>query len=364
MAISFEEWVHRCIEDCKTCGGLNTASGAELLVKKFARHLDSATTKKVKSEGSSVTFFSAVGYPFDVVSNIEAVQDGSGDPSPENVRPLRGRDAAEISINNIAYEAALGRVVYGGSYDWSNGTLTENAAKLVLDGTEKWVVSQQGWFYAEQPAMPNGAVSDDPLCSHFIGSTNGAYNRTVDNSIAVRAKRVWIYSTRFPDAVALNEYLSSQYAAGTPVTVYYKLSEPTTTQRSGASFVAEQEENTVTNLSGNNVGVTWRESILDDIQAGGGGAIQRIESTDTENMVVLRDLESGSYVLYGRFVPYAGADSTMMFSSGLLANVIKRTADTQIQIFYPVNNCVQHLTITDTDYTRKDVYLNDLTANT
>lgn len=95
---------------------------------------------------------------------------------------------------------------------------------------------------------------------------------------------------------------------------------------------------------------------------GGGGAIQRIESTDTENMVVLRTLESGSYVLYGRFVPYEGADSTMMFSSGLLANVIKRTADTQIQIFYPVNNCVQHLTITDTDYTRNDVYLNDLAA--
>lgn len=95
---------------------------------------------------------------------------------------------------------------------------------------------------------------------------------------------------------------------------------------------------------------------------GGGGAIQRIESTDTENMVVLRDLESGSYVLFGRFVPYAGADSTMMFSSGLLANVIKRTNDTQVQIFYPVNNCVQHLTITDTDYTRNDVYLNDLTA--
>lgn len=101
---------------------------------------------------------------------------------------------------------------------------------------------------------------------------------------------------------------------------------------------------------------------LDTDGVGGGGAIQRIESTDTENMVVLRTLESGSYVLFGRFVPYEGADSTMMFSSGLLANVIKRTADTQIQIFYPVNNCVQHLTITDTDYTRNDVYLNDLAA--
>ena len=90
--------------------------------------------------------------------------------------------------------------------------------------------------------------------------------------------------------------------------------------------------------------------------------IPRIESTDTENMVVLRDLESGTYVLYGRFKPFAGSDSTMTFSSSLLVNLIRRSADTQIQIFYPVNNCIQYLKITDTEYERKDVYLNDLAA--
>lgn len=95
----------------------------------------------------------------------------------------------------------------------------------------------------------------------------------------------------------------------------------------------------------------------------GAGAIPKIESTDPDNMVVLRDLESGTYVLYGRFKPFAGSDSTMTFSSSLLVNLIKRTAETHVQIFYPVNNCVQYLKITDTDYTRTDVYLNDLVAN-
>lgn len=97
-------------------------------------------------------------------------------------------------------------------------------------------------------------------------------------------------------------------------------------------------------------------------QTGGAGAIPRIESLDTENLVVLRDLESGTYVLYGRFKPFAGSDSAMTFSSGLLVNVLKRTAETHMQVFYPLNNCVQHLKITDTDYTRTDVYLNDLAA--
>lgn len=96
---------------------------------------------------------------------------------------------------------------------------------------------------------------------------------------------------------------------------------------------------------------------------GAAGAIPRIESLDTENMVVLRDLESGTYVLYGRFKPFAGSDSAMTFSSSLLVNVLKRTAETHVQVFYPFNNCVQHLKITDTDYTRTDVYLNDLVTN-
>ena len=92
------------------------------------------------------------------------------------------------------------------------------------------------------------------------------------------------------------------------------------------------------------------------------GTIPRIESLDDEHLVVLRDLDSGTYVLYGRFVPYAGADATMTFGSSLLVNVLKRTSETHVQVFYPRDNCVQHLKITDTDYTRTDVYLNDLAA--
>jgi len=95
---------------------------------------------------------------------------------------------------------------------------------------------------------------------------------------------------------------------------------------------------------------------------GGAGAIPKIESLDNDNLVVLRELESGTYVLYGRFMPFAGSDSAMTFASGLLVNVLKRTDATHMQVFYPLNNCVQHLKITDTDYTRTDVYLNDLAA--
>ena len=91
--------------------------------------------------------------------------------------------------------------------------------------------------------------------------------------------------------------------------------------------------------------------------------VQKIESLDETNKVSIRSLDSGSYVLYGHFVPYEGATSTMTFSDNVLVNVVKDSAESHVQIFYPYNNCVQYLKITDTTYDRKNIYLNNLVSS-
>lgn len=88
--------------------------------------------------------------------------------------------------------------------------------------------------------------------------------------------------------------------------------------------------------------------------------IQKIESTDQSNMVSIRSIDSGIYILYGYFKPYAGADLMMAFSSNLLVSILKGDTESHIQVFYPHNNCVQYLKITDSSYERKDTYLNNL----
>lgn len=99
-------------------------------------------------------------------------------------------------------------------------------------------------------------------------------------------------------------------------------------------------------------------------KAGGGACgITYIESTDTENLTAIRDLESGTYVFYGRFKPNAATTSTLTFSSKLLVNVVKQTSASHVMVFYPVNNCVQYVKITDDAYERTNVYLNDLLAS-
>lgn len=82
----------------------------------------------------------------------------------------------------------------------------------------------------------------------------------------------------------------------------------------------------------------------------------------SDNPVVLRTLASGTYVLKGKFIPYTGSTRTVSFTSSLLVNIITKTAGTHVQVFYPVNNVVQFLEITDESYERTDIELNELLA--
>lgn len=91
--------------------------------------------------------------------------------------------------------------------------------------------------------------------------------------------------------------------------------------------------------------------------------IKYVESTDTSNLLNLRDFESGTYILSGKFHPYAGSTASISFTSALLVNIITKTAGTHVQVFYPVNNCVQFLNITDDSYERTNIYLNELLEN-
>lgn len=51
--LTHKEWMRRCIEECKTCGNLNTASGAERLIDKFAERVDETYGQKI-DKGSPI----------------------------------------------------------------------------------------------------------------------------------------------------------------------------------------------------------------------------------------------------------------------------------------------------------------------
>lgn len=100
-------------------------------------------------------------------------------------------------------------------------------------------------------------------------------------------------------------------------------------------------------------------NLIRSIPSGGDCPIKYVESS-SDNPLYLREFESGTYVLYGKFKPFNGSTGTMTFSTGMLVSVIKTSSITYVQVFYSKNNAIQYLEITDETYTRKDAKLVDM----
>lgn len=87
--------------------------------------------------------------------------------------------------------------------------------------------------------------------------------------------------------------------------------------------------------------------------------IKIIESSKTDP-VILRNIESGLYVLKGTFKTYEGASGSISFSNSMMTNISNSSSQTALQIFYPSTNYVRHMVITDDSFTQKYVYFDQL----
>ena len=123
-------------------------------------------------------------------------------------------------------------------YDAVSGVETRRIGKLTLNGTENWrIATEQGnesssLFYLYGVAMGGSIVN----CTHLIcrsiisGSEtytyDGIYGNYLGSTFYIRLN----HSHNITTVEQLKAWLAAQDTAGTPVTVYYELQTPTTTQ--------------------------------------------------------------------------------------------------------------------------------------
>lgn len=87
----------------------NTAAVAELKKKKAeiddaavganawsSKHIIDMLCPPLEESGNLVVCYPVAGYPLGVKAKWEPVQEGSGTPSPENIRPIKGRDSVRV----------------------------------------------------------------------------------------------------------------------------------------------------------------------------------------------------------------------------------------------------------------------------
>ena len=78
------------------------------------------------AEGNPVTCTPVEGYPLSVQASWEPRQEGEGDPSPENVRPITGLDEVTVTLSDGVSDGttttlALPETIYGGTVDAVTG---------------------------------------------------------------------------------------------------------------------------------------------------------------------------------------------------------------------------------------------------
>lgn len=234
--------------------------------------LENYSKRPFAESGNSVRVENYEGMPINVVSNLEPVQEGSSDPTPENIRPITGWEGVQITRcvgdESDTYTANFGQTIYSGTYDWKSGILAVGKLMTTLEGTENWVrVGGSYPYYALNLGELNSFSSDAVICSHFKHETiaaskegenvcdlihSSAYNK---DRIAIRPA---IESVMSLDT--FKEYLAAQYAAGTPVQVVYSLVTPNTIQLTPQAIYALAGENSL--YGDGEISVSGRKDIL------------------------------------------------------------------------------------------------------
>lgn len=202
-----------------------------------SRHIVDMLCPAIEEVGNPIQCYPVPGYPLDIVASWTPTQEGSGDPSPDNIRPITGRGNVTITRqeDNRVITLALPETIYGGEVDAVSGEVAETWGFVTLAGTEKWTVSgkllsnKADWYY-ESSKIPN-AVNATPqkgneICSHYPHADIANKNTVQGCAIVWGCIRVRWGDTIPDDADAWKTYLAAQYAAGTPVQVAYKLAGP------------------------------------------------------------------------------------------------------------------------------------------
>ena len=204
----------------------------------------------LEESGNPVVCYPVAGYPLGVKAKWEPMQEGSGEPSPDNVRPIKGRDSVTITRqeDNQVITLTLPETVYGGEVDAVTGEGNNNTKVITLDGNELKFSQANIYFnlpfHSAPGVVKNGVVG----CSHFNSRIFGA-NENYEFCFLLESDMDGL----FANVNDLNAYLAAQYAAGTPVQIAYKLAEPVPFTAAGAQPIPA--------LSGTNTLLTDADSV-------------------------------------------------------------------------------------------------------
>lgn len=187
-----------------------------------SKHIVDMLCPPIEETGNPVQCYPVAGYPLGCKAKWEPTQEGTGDPSPENIRPIKGRDSVTVNRTD-------------GLREWN---------LITLDGTEQWnqktTVDSAG-YTSYSTALPYR--SQTGFCTHYkkiLYADIRPNNPTGETGCYLEYSSSAIFNAPFENVGSWKNYLAAQYAAGTPVQIAYKLVKPVVVPDANGIFFSEQ----------------------------------------------------------------------------------------------------------------------------
>ena len=233
-----EIWVHNTVARMLDNDENNLVSGRYLTVANMQEVAYSLLPTDTASGAVASFPDGADGAPVERLTvSIEPAQAGSGDPSPDNVRPITGWSAARVTVNGETitheFKDAQGNTltVYGGEDDLVGGKLRVTHAYRLLTGAEEaWVYVEgyRGFRLSLTDAAILGIPSDDLTSNMFKGASRRGAGDAATPGLMLTYTGTSAADGRFvfftTDITAATEWLA--WLADNPVQLVYPLATP------------------------------------------------------------------------------------------------------------------------------------------
>lgn len=186
---------------------------------------------------------------------IECTQSGTGNPSPDNVRPITGVTDKSITVNGNNVTIALGQTVFNGSLDVISGKLKINNSFLIFNGRENWQsYAVQNGFYISAPNV--SSLSTDTISNMFLSVASYS-----NYGIRVSAQGERYYFCQITNNISGVSDLTSwkNWLSNNNVQVVSKLLIPIEVQLTPSQIATIKGINTI--ITDGNISVTYEESV-------------------------------------------------------------------------------------------------------
>lgn len=200
------------------------------------------------ASGNPATFVTDVARPLKACTvSFSPVQEGSGDPSPENVRPISGWDRISLFVSEtdtggteypVTWQEA--GTVYAGTLDAVNGLLTLTHKSATINETTQFDFRDSGRYVVfEQPDMLSGSHYTDAntLCDKVAKVANVADAPSDVLAVLIGSNNKRLYFYHFNTALNITTASAfTEWIAQNPITYTYPLATPVTYQVSRKSI--------------------------------------------------------------------------------------------------------------------------------